>query len=29
MALTSIKGLINTLNDTDISFGDKLLATFT
>lgn len=29
MALTSIKGLIDTLNDTDMSFGDKLLATFT
>lgn len=29
MALTSIKGLIDTLNNTDMSFGDKLLATFT
>lgn len=29
MALTSIKGLIDTLNDADMSFGDKLLATFT
>lgn len=29
MVLTSVKGLIDTLNDTDMSFGDKLLATFT
>ena len=29
MALMSIKGLIDTLNDSDMSFGDKLISTFT
>lgn len=28
MALMSIKGLIDTLNDSDMSFGDKLISTF-